>query len=100
MDLFNNGIGRLYGKKSTSREELIKYLIASLKNGELMVGLEESETGENLFFYDVNSKDVFSKEKFIDEIKKGKYPNYSVKVINKKETPVSKKDRFNFNNLD
>lgn len=37
MDLWNNAVGRKYGKKAKSREELFKFLIEALKNGELII---------------------------------------------------------------
>lgn len=121
MDLWNNAVGRKYGKKSKDREELIKALMKALKNGELIVDpsddrtykgpksikkgkslvivIEESKTGENLTFYDIDQKTILSKGEFVSQINQGLYPNYTVKNINGKETPVSKRDRFNFNNL-
>ena len=74
MDLWNNFVGRKYGKKSKTREELFHHLLKALKNGELItdlsdkrkyssntdptsgkikeqvIVLKESETGENLLF--------------------------------------------------
>ena len=40
-----------------------------------------------------------SKEEFVTSIKSGGYPDYEIRNIGEKETPVSKRDRFNFNNL-
>jgi hypothetical protein len=122
MDLWNNAVGRKYGGKSKNKAELIQYLMKALNNKELIIDpsdkkkydgpssikrkpkslvivIEESDTGENLTFYDINTKEVFSKINFVSLIQSGNYPDYSVKVIQGKETPVSKKDRFNFNNL-
>ena len=36
MDLWNNDVGRKYGKKAKTRKELFKNLIKALKNGELI----------------------------------------------------------------
>lgn len=122
MDLWNNAVGRQYGKEAKSRKELFELLLKALKNGEfilnpndkrkykgpksirrrpksLVIVIEESETGENLSFYDIDAKKEFLKEQFVALIESGFYPNYSVKRIHGKKTPVSKSDRFNFNNL-
>lgn len=122
MDLWNNAIGRKYGKKSKTKDELFKKLIQSLKDGELIIDLndkrkykgakffknkpkgliiaiEESAAGENLTFYDLDNKRTLSKSEFISSIKNGYNPDYEIRNIGGKETPVSKRDRFNFNNL-
>ena len=41
MDLWNNSIGRKYGKKSKTREELFWKLVKALKNGELITSLND-----------------------------------------------------------
>ncbi len=122
MDLWNNSIGRDYGKISKSRSHLFDLLLLALKRGELITNLEdnrrykgdklikrrqnnlvivikESTTGENLEFLDIDSKRVMSKDQFIAEIKQGNYPKYSIRNINGTEVPVSNQDRFDFNNL-
>lgn len=122
MDLWNNAVGRSYGVKSTSRSSLLKSLKVALDKGELItdpsdernyggegvikrrpkslvIVLEESSTGENLSFLDVGTKKFMTKKQFVSEIKNGIYPGYTVKRINGVETPVSKRDRLNFNNL-
>lgn len=122
MDLWNNAIGRKYGKRAKSRSRLMDLLIKALEAGELIVDpkdlrtykgakiykrrpkalvivVEEAASGENLTFCDVISRKVFSKSEFISHIKKGDYPGYSVKTIRGKETPVSKRDKRRSNNL-
>lgn len=122
MDLWNNSIGRKYGKKSKERKELFDYLHQALKKGELIIDIddprkykgasvirkrpgglviviEESETGENLRFYDLDKKVVLSKFEFITAIKKGLYTEYEIRLMNGSEIPVAKRDHFNFNNL-
>jgi hypothetical protein len=122
MDLWNNAVGRKYGKKAKTRAELLKLLHDALNRKELIISpdderdykgskflkkkpkslvlvVEQSESGENLTFYDVDKKIVLSKEEFVVQINQGFYPDYSVKTIHGKETPVSKRDRFKFNNL-
>lgn len=59
----------------------------------------ESDSGRNMTFHDnFNGKNMSSKQ-FVDEIKKGKYPNYYVRKINGIDTPVSKPDKSDANNL-
>lgn len=122
MDLWNNKVGRKYGKISKTKEELFRNLIEALKKGELIIHLDdprkfsneiklnqsltgwvivlkESDSGENLFFYDVGRKEALSKEEFVAKIKNGEYPNYELRNIKGKETPVSRRDGSNFNNL-
>ncbi len=60
---------------------------------------EESDSGENLIFYDLDKKEILSKNEFVTSINSGGHLNYENRNIGGKETPVSKKDRFNFNNL-
>lgn len=62
--------------------------------------IEQSRTGRNLKFHDnFKNKDMTDKQ-FIEAIKKGKYPRYSVKNIHGRETAVSKPDKSIDNNLD
>ena len=122
MDLWNNAVGQKYGKKAKNRDDLFKLLLDAQKNEELIennsdkrkyngdasikkrpkglvIVIEESKTGENLTFYDLDNKKVLSKGDFVVSIKGGGHPDYEIRQIGGKETPVSKKDRFNFNNL-
>ncbi|MFH1223478.1 MAG: hypothetical protein V1647_03940 [Pseudomonadota bacterium] len=123
MDLWNNSVGRKYGKKTKTGKELFDKLLKALKKGELIIGLDdprkydgapaaiqsrrknsvivlkESKTGENLVFFDLDTRTVLTKPEFLSLISSGKYPNYEIRNINGKETPVSKKDGLDFNNL-
>lgn len=122
MDLWNNAVGRKYGKKAKSREELFKYLLEALKNSELIISpdderkykgekylkrkpkslvikIKENKTGANILFYDVSQRVVMTKAEFIIQIKAEKYPKYSIRVVDGVEIPFSKRDRFKFNNL-
>ena len=113
MDLWNNHVGREYGKKSKNRKELFEYLIRALKNGELIVTpddsrkyshsenpidasvivLKESESGENQYFLDVKEMLVLSKEEFVAKIKNKYYGDeYEVRIVGGKEIPASKRD--------
>lgn len=122
MDLWNNAVGRKYGKKATNRQELLKLIHEALKNGELIIDiddsrkyegasndpsnkskplvvLEESDRGSNLTFLDMVSGEVMGRDTVVARIEAGSYPNYTVKVINGISTPVSKPDGRETNNL-
>lgn len=122
MDLWNNSVGRFYGKKSKRGKKLFNLLIKALKNNELIldlkdsrkfkgekmikrkpkslvIAIQETKTGANIQYYDLIKKEVFSKEEFLTMIKAGKYPDYTIKMIGDSIVPVSKRDRFKFNNL-
>lgn len=122
MDLWNNAVGRKYGKISKTKNELFQKLSKALKKRELITNpkdprrfkgpksiskksissvivIRESNSGENLEFFDLATKRQFNKEEFVKMINDGLYPGYSIKEIKGKKTPVSKRDRFNFNNL-
>ena len=124
MDLWNNKIGRKYGKKSKTRKELFLHLLEALKKRELIIDLddsreykylkntyvkknrqglvivlEENEKGENITFLDIEKKLILSKDEFISGIKNEVYKNYELRNIKGRETPVSKKDGLHFNNL-
>lgn len=111
MDLWNNALGRKYGKKAKSRDELFEFLLKALKYNELIIDpdddrkyegdsfikripksmvikIQENKTGANILFYE-----------FLVEIKNGNYSNYSYDVVDGIEIPISKRDRFKFNNL-
>jgi hypothetical protein len=123
MDLWNNSIGRKYGKKFKTRKELFNNLLKALKNGELIIDpnsdsrkytgageikgdvtgmvivLNENKKGKNRIFYDVNKNLVLKKSEFVALIKKGNYPNYELRIIAGEDIPVSKKDNSVINNL-
>lgn len=122
MDLWNNSIGRYYGKKAKNRRELFNLLLKALKNGELIIDPKdprrykgeksikivpkdfviktiESSTGANIEFLDINKQIVMNREEFVFEIKRGFYPSYTIKVVDGGEIPMAKKDGFKFNNL-
>ncbi len=122
MDLWNNAVGRKYGKSTKGRKELTKRLKRALRKGELIIipddkrrykgsvysgvseikpviVLMEGKRGRNELFYDTLKQQVLSAESFILEIEKGFYPGYSVRIINGISTPVSRRDKRDFNNL-
>ncbi len=122
MDLWNNAIGRKYGARCGTREQLLESLRSALRNGELITSLEdpskyegasndprnaskpvivlrESEQGRNELFYDMLKEEVLTLEEFVGAIRAGRYPGYSVKMLAGIPTPVSKPDRRKTNNL-
>lgn len=122
MDLWNNAVGRMYGKKAKNREDLFIFLLKALRNGELIISpdderkykgekylkrkpkslvikVKENKTGANIFFYDVSLKTLMTKEEFIAQIRAKNYPKYSIRVVDGQEIPFSKRDKFKFNNL-
>lgn len=122
MDLWNNAVGRLYGRKAKTVKELFEFLLKALKAGELIIDLndirkykgeknikripksfvikiKETKTGANIEFFDVRKKVLMTKENFISAIKQGKYPGYAVRKHQSGEFPYSTRDRFSFNNL-
>jgi hypothetical protein len=124
MDLWNNNIGRQYGKRTKTRIDLINKLLKALKNDELIVDpntdqrtyngtrintninkeeiiivLKESKSGKNLTFYDLKKNKLMERGDFISLIKAGTYPDYEIRIFKGVEIPASKKDRISSNNL-
>jgi len=61
--------------------------------------IKESNTGRNTKFYDPSKRKEMNKTEFVKEIKKGNYPNYHIRKINKINTPASNPDKSKNNNL-
>ena len=122
MDLWNNSVGRRYGKKSKTWDELFQFLLQALSKGELIIDLKDSrryrgeksikripksfvikikenKSGANTEFFDVRQKIVMSKDDFIGTIRQGKYPGYAIRKHHAGEFPYSTRDKFSFNNL-
>jgi len=122
MDLWNNRIGRKFGKKTKGRKALLRMIHQALKKGELIVDLEdpreysglqkppkrlarpivalsESESGRNEIYYDLIAKRMMSREELTSFIRDGSYPGYSIKLIRGVETPVSRRDGKRINNI-
>lgn len=55
MDLWNNSIGRRYGKKTKSRLKLFKLLIKALKKGELIINPDNDSRKFTGKIFDLNS---------------------------------------------
>ena len=122
MDLWNNAIGRKYGKKAKDRKELLKLIHEALKNDELIIDpsdkrkyegnksdsvnkskpivvLKEDKKGRNELFFDLVKNVPLTREEFVTAIEAGSYPGYTVKVIHGIATPVSNPDGRQTNNL-
>jgi len=122
MDLWNNAVGRAYGKKAKNWDDLYRLLMKALKEGELIIHpsdkrkyrgeksikrqpksfvikIKENKTGSNTEFLDVRKKLVMSKDDFLNAIREGRYPGYAIKKHFSGEFPYSTRDRFKLNNL-
>lgn len=122
MDLWNNAVGRSYGKKTKTWNDLYLKLMKALKDNELIIDLKdtrnykgeksikrmpksfvikikENKTGANTEFLDVRKKVVMTKTDFIKAIRKGNYPGYAIRKHHSGEFPYSTRDKFSFNNL-
>lgn len=122
MDLWNNKVGRKYGKRTRGRKRLLRLIHEALKRGELIVDLKDSReyagakvlprrlakpiisvskarSGRNQTFFDLVKCVVLSRVELVARIQAGEYRGYSVKVIRGVETPVSKRDCRITNNI-
>jgi hypothetical protein len=122
MDLWNNRVGRNYGKKTRGRKTLLKLIHQALKRGELIIDLKDtrefagasdppkrmtkpivaltkSKSGRNETYYDLLRRIVMTREELVALIAAGKYRGYSVKLIRGIDTPVSKRDGKRINNI-
>ncbi len=122
MDLWNNRVGRKYGKTTRGRKALLKLIHQALKRGELItdlkdpreyagatvppkrmtkpiIALTKSETGRNETYYDLLRRSVMTRDELVARILAGNYRGYSIKVIRGIETPVSKRDGKRINNI-
>ncbi len=122
MDLWNNRVGRKYGRKTRGRKTLLKLIHQALKQGELIIDLNDSrefagsrnppkrmtkpivsllksKSGRNAVYFDLLKRVVLSREELVAQIYAGDYPGYSVKIIGGIETPVSKRDGRAVNNI-
>jgi len=60
----------------------------------------ESSTGRNERFHDTNTGRKMTRTEFVRRIERGKYPDYHVRKIGGRKTPVSNPDEREGNNLD
>lgn len=61
--------------------------------------IQESDTGRNERFRDKSTGKEMTRTQFVSEIEKGHYPDYYVRKMGDKKTPVSKPDGNPNNNL-
>lgn len=61
--------------------------------------ISESESGRNQRFKDCSTGKEMTRNQFVKEIKAGNYEDYYVRKINNIDTPVSKPDGNEKNNL-
>jgi hypothetical protein len=122
MDLWNNRVGRKYGKKTRGRKTLLKLIHQALKRDELIIDLKDprkfagvttppkrmskpivaltkSESGRNETYYDLLKRTSMTRDELVTLIQEGEYPGYSVKLIRGVATPVSKRDSRRANNI-
>lgn len=122
MDLWNNAVGRKYGKKVKNRLQLFKELLKALKNGELItdpgdtreytgqlrlenapvgmvVVIGKDKKGRNILFFDLHERVTLSRVDFVNQIRAGKYPRYCLRIVNGVPIPVAKRDSSVLNNL-
>lgn len=122
MDLWNNRVGRKYGKKTRGRKTLLNLIHQALKRGELIIDLKDprefagateppkrmakpivaltkSKSGRNETYFDLLKRTVMTREELVALIEAGKYRGYSVKLIRGIEAPVSKRDGKRINNI-
>jgi hypothetical protein len=122
MDLWNNAVGRRYGKRCKSRKALFERIIKALEDGELILHpsdkrnytglpflgtaqpgsvilLQQEKRGKNILFFDVFQKRILSRREFVSQIRNGNYPGYETRTINGAAIPCSKRDLKPDNNL-
>ena len=122
MDLWNNSIGREYGEKTSTKDQLADELKKALARGELITApndpreykvlrhfnydpekpvqvIQESESGRNEYFFDCSTGDILDRATFVAAIESGLYPGYNTATIDGIETPMSKPDKVTSNNL-
>lgn len=69
-----------------------------MKNHRVKV-IQEDDSGRNERFKDCTSGNEMTRNQFVRKIKKGNYGEYYVRKINGLDTPVSKPDGNEKNNL-
>ncbi len=65
-----------------------------------IVVIKESSTGRNERFRDTKTNEQMSRCELVKKIELGKYPNYHLRNVHGKKTPVSNPDSTTDNNLD
>jgi len=122
MDLWNNAVGRSYGKRFKTRKALSRELLKALKNGELItdpgdprehtgasflgvapagtvVVIQQERRGRNTLFFDFEQRCFLTVAEFLEKIRSGKYPRYTIRFRNGRAFPVARRDFNASNNL-
>jgi hypothetical protein len=122
IDYWNNSISRKYCQKTRKKENLLKALHESLKNGEMIIDLKDprkyngsvtynvhknksvivlkqSATGRNEKYFELSTKRAMTRSQFVSSIRKGEFPGYRLANYFGVATPVTKKDHLKVNNL-
>lgn len=115
MDLWNNAVGRKYGRKTRKPHTLANALVKALEAGELIthlkdkrkfedyssyrvdpqksvIVLKQTRTGGNELFFDLATNETMSRAQFVKAIRRGAYPGYRVAMYYGIATPVSRRD--------
>jgi hypothetical protein len=111
MDLWNNAVGRSYGKRFKTRKALSRELLKALKNGELItnpgdprehtdasflgvapagtvVVIQQERRGRNTLFFDFEQRCFLTVAEFLEKIRSGKYPRYTIRFRNGRAFPA------------
>ena len=59
-----------------------------------VVVLQESSSGENTRFRDIRSGVQMTRAEFVQEVEKGNYPDYHIRIIDRLKRPVLNRDSF------
>jgi hypothetical protein len=62
--------------------------------------IDESESGRNIRFENIKTGEEMTRSQFVNRIKNGEFPDYYVRKMNGLDTPISKPDGTENNNLD
>ena len=66
---------------------------------EKVITKKETNTWRNIIFQDLKTWKTMTRNQLVKEIDKWNYPNYHIRIINGKKTPVSNPDWKKWNNL-
>ena len=59
-----------------------------------VIVLQESQSGENTRFRDIQTGAMMTRREFVREVEKGKYPDYHIRIIDGVKRPVLNRDFF------
>lgn len=64
-----------------------------------VITIHETPTGRNDLFWDTQKNQRMTRSQFVNQIEKGKYDDYHVRIVGGIKTPASNPDRSSKNNL-